>query len=449
MNIVNKKFICLGLAIVLIGGVAYQVLSPSVWERDSLSSIKVGDYDEAIKISKRGLVERPGNRKLQALFLIATALNRAGDGETSWGRETVTEGTSRYLADLNIAGPLGEAKDLWVDGETRQKAVDAAQNELREIRKGFASKGMALENADDLKDIGRVAAKAFLGLKLDVDRQEVQRANLAAYKTLVLLGEKDATKGLLASCESAKDLQQWERIRALKIVGAKNFPAIKATAFDKSQSLYREARLALTLSLWDSEEGFASLANYDQSRLEQPSGSDWDDFATLSDAGTGRHKRMQGGVRNLWATDDNAMVGTTFAWSAPLLKKGGQSGFGVVARVESAEVKIVPFDHFLPIEDPANASLQTDPGTPGEPTRLAVCVARREERGTEYRDVNKYSAWKGSYVAKEPYQTMTSVDYWVLLTYNPSTKRMEHQGYRKGKNPFAADALPASGIPAL
>jgi hypothetical protein len=451
MKPLHKYLSIASLAAILAAGGAYMAFSPSVWERDALGSIKAGDYDEAIKVCKRGLVEKPGSHKLQAIFLAATALNRSKDGETAWEHETVSVGASRFLADLNIVGHLGADKPLWVDGETRQKAVDVAQDELREIRKGFASKGMVLEDVKDLRDIGRTAANAFLALKLDPDKHEVQRANLAAHKTLMLLGDDRGTKGVIKACEAAKDLDRWERIRALVSVAEKDFPALKTIAFDKDHSLFKEARIALTLAIWDSEDGNAALKNFDQVKLVRPTGNNWEDLAALSDVEAAKRKRRIF-VSNQWNTENKDLIGASFAWSVPLIRKDSQAGVGVVGRLETDGMKILPIARFIKTERDSSPTLCQETVTTGDPVRLAIRVATRQEMGTAYRNESKYSRWKGFYQERVPYKTMTGVDYWAVLAYNAATKRMDFQHYVKGpegQTLFATDAAKLDGVPSL
>lgn len=119
-------------ALVLVGGGgAYLALSPSQWERDAVSAIKVGDYEDAVKIAKRGLVEKPGHRKLQGLFLSALALERAKDGAGEWSQYTVLNGAEHYLANLNTVGILSKNSTIWPSGKDRDKAVENAQSDYR------------------------------------------------------------------------------------------------------------------------------------------------------------------------------------------------------------------------------------------------------------------------------------------------------------------------------
>jgi hypothetical protein len=253
--------------------------------------------------------------------------------------------------------------------------------------------------------------------------------------------------GVLKACETAKNLDRWERVAALWAVGAKDLDALKKVAFDKDHSLYKDARIALTLCVWDSEEGYSSLKSYEQAKLKQPDGSDWDQFAFLVDTETAKHKRWQGRVRNSWNTDQDNLIGAVFAWSVPLLKKGDSEGVGVVARVGDKDMKIIPVEKFVPIEKGIDLLMRTEEVKSGEPNRLAVHVANRQEVGTAYRDEMRYSSWSGFRTVKVPYQTLTNVKYWAVLNYNASNKRMEMQGYRKGDNPWEKDLQTIDSIP--
>lgn len=438
---------------VLVGGgaAAYVALAPSTWEREATSAIKGGDYEDAMKIAKRGLVEKPGNRRLQALFVAALALERSKDDSGSWYRYTVLNGPERFIGNLNTVGFLSKSTAIWPNGKERDLAVEVAEKELREIRQGFAAMGLSLESIDDLKPVATGAAKFFLGLKLDRDRKEVQRATLAAAKVLLLLEDKDGSRVLLQACEQARGMETGERVAALCLLGVRDLKVLQKIAFDSSQSLYGEARQALALTLWNLPEFQEGLPKLDPAKINTGdladifarAGINWSAFLT-SEKDLGNFKAWPG-ASSFWISASGTAHGAAdFGWSVPLVYSGGRKGIAAVGMIRKDRASVVPVDGFLPVEGEGYfPEIRSD----SSEQRLAIKVGTRQEVTTEYREEFRYNPYLGGRLIKVPYQITGTVPYWAVLTFNPSSKRMERSGFRKGFDPFAKDIQTLASLP--
>jgi len=439
----QSRHLYLGIgAAVLIGGgaAAYVVVAPSTWEREATSAIRGGDYEDAMKIAKRGLVEKPGNRKLQGLFLAALTLERSKDDSSSWSHFTVLGGPERFLANLNTVGFLSKNTAIWPAGKDRDLAVEEAQKELREIRQGFAAKGLSLESIEDLKPAAAAASRFFLSLKLDNDKKEVQRATIAAAKVLLLLGDKDGSKVLLEACERARNMGGDERVGALCLLGVRDAKVLKKIAFDPSHSLYGEARQALALILWNLPEFQEGLPNLQPAKLRSGelasilsrAGLNWQAFLTSEKELDAFKVWPFGGC--FWISASGTASGSAdFGWTVPFLNSGGRKGIAAVGMIRKEKVEVVPLESFLGVEGEAYVpDIQSD----------------GSEVTTEFREEFRYNPYLGVSKIRVPYQTTASVPYWAVLIFNPSNKRMERSGYRKGSEPFAKDAVNLTTLPA-
>jgi hypothetical protein len=446
-------------AVLLIGGGAtYALMSPTTWEREATAAIKGGDYEDAVKIAKRGLVEKPGNRRLQGIFLAAETLGAGKEAAFS------IDAPERCMAYFNTVDVLSKNNAIWVNGAERGKAVEEAQKKLRDARQGLASEGLTIESLADLKPIAETGAKFLLSLGLDTEKKEVQLASLSAGKVLLLLDDKDGAKELIRACERGTGISSDERTRALGLLGVKYPAALKKIAFDSTHVLYGEARMALATVLWNIPEFMEKLPTYEPARIT-PNVSDTfrNDIANLSSAPNWRALLSSSdGIAAFkvwpfattgWLSESGKALGSAdFGWSVPYLQAGGRRGIGAVAMIRKTKVEVVPLAALLPVEDPLKDSAFAGLGTPkfkmdGSEQTIAVWIASRTETVTQFRDETHYNAYLGSSTVKVPYETRGDMNYWVVLTYNPGTKRMDRAGYRKGDDPFAPGIETLAAIP--
>jgi len=234
------------------------------------------------------------------------------------------------------------------------------------------------------------------------------------------------------------------------MLGAKNFDVLKKIALDKDHSLYKDARLAVVMSVWNSEEPRELLKNYEIAKMKAPTGN-YSHYAVLDSVESAKNLRCQGEYRAIWYVDDQKLVGSGFGWCVPLLKKDGNRGIGVIGQMFEDKIQIAPVEKFVVLEDDIEKLLiSNDPSEKDNksPQRLAVLVAARVEQTTKYRDEYKFNPWTGGSMVKVPYQDVDKVPYWVVLQYNASSKRMEIQGYKKGINPFDKESPSVTSIPA-
>ena len=308
------------------------------------------------------LVEKPGNRRLQGIFLAAVALGAGKDGGIN------LEVPDRCMADFNTVDVLSKTNTVWVSCAERDKAVEAAQKELRDTRQGFASIGLTIESLADLKPIAEAGAKYLLGLGLDTEKKEVQSASMVAGKALLLLDDKDGAKELVRACERGTGISSDERTRALGLLGVKYPDALKKIAFDSTHVLYGEARMALATVLWNIPEFQEKLPNYEAARISPMVADTFkNEVANMSSAPNWRALlSTPDGIATFkvwpfattgWLSASGKALGTAdFGWSVPYLQAGGRRGIGAVAMIRKTKVEVVPLEALLPVEDPLKDS---------------------------------------------------------------------------------------------